>query len=107
MPEYDFLQVDVFTNKPFRGNALAVVLRAEGLSTEEMQRIARWTNLSETTFLLPATKPEADYLVRIFTPASELPSQATRVWAARMRCWSEEGPSQGTGDSCRSAARAC
>ena len=68
-----FKQVDVFTTKPFWGNAVAVVLDAEGLSPEEMQRIAAWTNLSETTFVLPPTSPEADYRLRIFTPRVELP----------------------------------
>jgi PhzF family phenazine biosynthesis protein len=68
-----FQQVDVFSPEPFRGNPLAVVLDAEGLSTEEMQDFSRWTNLSETTFLLPPTSPEADYRVRIFTLARELP----------------------------------
>ncbi len=68
-----FKQVDVFTDAPFLGNPVAVVLDAEGLDTEQMQRIANWTNLSETTFVLPATEPGADYQVRIFTPASELP----------------------------------
>ena len=68
-----FQQVDVFGARPFAGNPLAVVLDAEGLSTEEMQGFARWTNLSETTFLLPPTSQEADYRVRIFTLARELP----------------------------------
>src|SRR5919205_1484012 len=66
-----FTQVDVFTAQPFLGNPVAVVLDGEGLDTQSMQRIARWTNLSETTFLLPSTR--ADYRVRIFTPAQELP----------------------------------
>jgi PhzF family phenazine biosynthesis protein len=65
--------VDVFTEAPFKGNPVAVVLDAEGLSAEQMLAIARWTNLSETTFLLPPTRAEADYRLRIFTPASELP----------------------------------
>ncbi|WP_203423779.1 PhzF family phenazine biosynthesis protein [Sinorhizobium sp. BG8] len=65
--------VDAFSNRPFLGNPVAVVLDAEGLSDAEMQAIARWTNLSETTFLLPATAPGADYRLRIFTPRSELP----------------------------------
>lgn len=65
--------VDAFSNKPFMGNPVAVVLDAEGLGDAEMQTIARWTNLSETTFLLPATSAEADYRLRIFTPRSELP----------------------------------
>jgi PhzF family phenazine biosynthesis protein len=68
-----FRQVDVFTEAPFRGNPVAVVLEAEGLSTDEMQRIAHWTNLSETTFVLAPTAAEADYKVRIFTPVAELP----------------------------------
>ena len=65
--------VDVFTSTPFRGNPLAVVLDAAGLDTETMQAVAAWTNLSETTFVLPAERPEADYRLRIFTPRSELP----------------------------------
>jgi PhzF family phenazine biosynthesis protein len=66
-----FKQVDVFTERPFFGNPVAVVLDAEGLDTAAMQRIACWTNLSETTFLLPSSK--ADYRLRIFTPLQELP----------------------------------
>lgn len=68
-----FQQIDVFGAEPFTGNPLAVVLDAEGLSTEEMQHFARWTNLSETAFLLPATSAAADYRIRIFTLARELP----------------------------------
>ena len=68
-----FCQVDVFTATAYRGNPLAVVLDGSGLDDETMQRFARWTHLSETTFLLPATLPEADYRVRIFTPGGELP----------------------------------
>jgi len=66
-----FKQVDVFTDRPFLGNPVAVVVGAEGLDTAAMQRIACWTNLSETTFLLKSTK--ADYRLRIFTPRQELP----------------------------------
>lgn len=65
--------VDVFTSTPLRGNPVAVVLDAEGLDTEMMHAVAAWTNLSETTFLLPPERPEADYRLRIFTPRSELP----------------------------------
>lgn len=65
--------VDVFTATPYRGNPVAVVLDGEGLGTEDMQRFARWTNLSETTFLTPPTGRGADYAVRIFTPTEELP----------------------------------
>ncbi|UVO07039.1 PhzF family phenazine biosynthesis protein [Pectobacterium polonicum] len=68
-----FKQVDVFTQQPFKGNPLAVVMEAKGLTDAQMQDIARWTNLSETTFVLPATDPLADYHVRIFTPESEMP----------------------------------
>ena len=72
-----FKQVDVFTATPYLGNPLAVVLDGSGLSTEQMQHFTNWTNLSETTFLLPPT-PEgaragADYRVRIFCPGRELP----------------------------------
>jgi PhzF family phenazine biosynthesis protein len=65
--------VDVFTDRPFLGNPVAVILDADGLDTTTMQRIARWTNLSETTFLLRADAPGADYRLRIFTPDRELP----------------------------------
>jgi PhzF family phenazine biosynthesis protein len=68
-----FAQVDVFTTTPYSGNPVAVVLDAAGLSTEEMERFARWTNLSETTFVLAASDDAADYRVRIFTPTAELP----------------------------------
>ncbi|MBL8928614.1 MAG: PhzF family phenazine biosynthesis protein [Kineosporiaceae bacterium] len=68
-----FMQVDVFTSEAYLGNPVAVVLDAEGLDTEAMQVFARWTNLSETTFVLPPTQPGADYAVRIFTPVAELP----------------------------------
>jgi PhzF family phenazine biosynthesis protein len=68
-----FQQVDVFTTVPYAGNPVAVVLDADGITTEEMQRFARWMNLSETTFVLPPTSAEADYRVRIFTPVLELP----------------------------------
>ncbi len=68
-----FAQVDVFTGTPYRGNPLAVVLDGSGLSTEAMQAFTDWTNLSECTFVLPPTKAEADYRVRIFCPGRELP----------------------------------
>jgi len=68
-----FLQVDVFGDGGNTGNPLAVVYDADGLSDQEMQAFAIWTNLAETTFLLPATEPRADYRVRIFTPSGELP----------------------------------
>lgn len=68
-----FQQVDVFSSLRFGGNALAVVADADDLDTATMARFAKWTNLSETTFLLRPTAPEADYRVRIFTPLQELP----------------------------------
>src|SRR6185436_12930549 len=68
-----FKQVDVFTRVPFAGNPVAVVLDGEGLTTAQMQGIAAWTNLSETTFVLPPSSAAADYLLRIFTPRMELP----------------------------------
>src|SRR5690606_32494243 len=68
-----FAQLDVFTARPQRGNPLAVVLEAEDLGVADMQRVASWTNLSETTFLLPPSVPGADYRVRIFTRSGELP----------------------------------
>lgn len=68
-----FKQVDVFSEVPFKGNPLAVVFDADGLGDNEMQAIARWTNLSETTFICKPLDPAADYLVRIFTIDGELP----------------------------------
>ena len=67
-----FIQCDVFTSSPTRGNALAVVVDGEGLTDAKMQTFAAWTNLAETTFLLPPTVREADYKVRIFTPGREM-----------------------------------
>uniref|UniRef100_UPI00286BEB81 PhzF family phenazine biosynthesis protein n=1 Tax=Polaromonas sp. TaxID=1869339 RepID=UPI00286BEB81 len=68
-----FKQVDVFSATPYFGNPVAVVLDGAGLSDEAMQRFARWTNLSETTFVLPPVDASADYQLRIFTPGGELP----------------------------------
>ena len=73
MPTLPFQQVDVFTAVPFMGNPVAVVLEGDALSVEQMQAIARWTNLSETTFICSPTDPGADYRLRIFTPKNELP----------------------------------
>jgi PhzF family phenazine biosynthesis protein len=72
MQQRNFKQVDVFSGTPYRGNPLAVVLDGTGLSDEQMQHFARWTNLSETSFLLPPQRDAADYRVRIFTPGGEL-----------------------------------
>lgn len=68
-----FEQVDVFSEQPFQGNALAVVVAADQLNTEQMRAFAAWTQLSETTFVLEPTSPAAHYRVRIFTPLRELP----------------------------------
>lgn len=73
MASLPFYQIDVFTDQPFRGNPVAVILDADGLSEAHMQRIANWTNLSETTFVCRPEHAEADYRLRIFTPQSELP----------------------------------
>ncbi len=71
MQEFSFKQIDVFTELPFWGNPVAVVFDADGLSDDEMQKIARWTNLSETTFVQSSDR--ADYKLKIFTPGMELP----------------------------------
>lgn len=68
-----FKQVDVFTSSAFNGNPLAVIMDAQGLSDSQLAAIARWTNLSETTFVLPPQDAQADYRVRIFTVEGELP----------------------------------
>jgi PhzF family phenazine biosynthesis protein len=68
-----FAEVDVFTDVPYRGNPLAVVLDGNGLTDHQMQQFANWTNFSETTFLFPPTSTDADYRVRIFTTSMELP----------------------------------
>jgi len=70
---FKFQQVDVFSTKPLKGNPLAVVVGADDLTDAQMAAFANWTNLSETTFLLAPTSPEADYRLRIFTPETELP----------------------------------
>ena len=71
--ERPFKQVDVFGSGPYSGNPVAVVLDGRGVSDADMQRLANWTNLSETTFVLPPEDPDADYRLRIFTPVEELP----------------------------------
>ncbi|WP_329531620.1 PhzF family phenazine biosynthesis protein [Streptomyces sp. NBC_01450] len=85
-----FVQVDVFSTSPYRGNPVAVVLDGADLTDEEMQRLARWTNLSETTFVLPPTLPEADYRLRIFTPQNELPF-AGHPTLGSARAWLDGG----------------
>jgi PhzF family phenazine biosynthesis protein len=85
-----FAQVDVFTETPYAGNPVAVVLDAVGLTAPEMQRFSHWTNLSETTFVLPADDPSADYQVRIFTPVEELPF-AGHPTLGTCHAWLESG----------------
>ena len=85
-----FVQVDVFSTSPYSGNPVAVVLDGTDLSDEEMQGLARWTNLSETTFVLPPTVPEADYRLRIFTPGGELPF-AGHPTLGSARAWLDGG----------------
>ena len=85
-----FIQCDVFSPLAAQGNGLAVVLDGEGLSEEEMRRFARWTNLAETTFLLPPTDPTADYRLRIFTTTRELPF-AGHPTLGSAHAWAEAG----------------
>ena len=85
-----FTQVDVFSATPYLGNPVAVVLDGTDLAGEEMQRLARWTNLSETTFILPSAAPEADYRLRIFSPGSELPF-AGHPTLGSARAWLDNG----------------
>src|SRR5262249_52791266 len=91
MKSLSFQQVDVFTSVPFKGNPVAVVLDGDALSSEEMQSIAAWTNLSETTFVCAPIDQRADYRLRIFTPRRELPfaghptiRSAHAMWRGRL-----------------------
>lgn len=72
MKQRRFIQCDVFSPIPTQGNGLAVIVEAEGLSDNQLQTFAAWTNLAETTFLLPPTDPVADYKLRIFSPGREM-----------------------------------
>src|SRR5215469_13119658 len=92
-----FRQVDVFSSEPFRGNPVAVVLDADGLTGEDMQRFAHWTNLSETTFVLRPDDAGADYQVRIFTPTTELPF-AGHPTLGTCHAWLEAGNQPRTAD---------
>lgn len=94
----EFRLVDVFGSGPWSGNPLAVITGADDLSTEEMQRITRWLNLSETAFLLPSTTPEADYRVRIFTLAHELPF-AGHPTLGSCHAWLEAGGQPHSGEA--------
>ena len=92
-----FVQVDVFTTEPLRGNPVAVVLDGSGLDDDQMAALANWTNLSETTFVLPPEDPSADYRVRIFTPVQELPF-AGHPALGTAHAWLEAGGSPQRGD---------
>lgn len=89
-PARSFIQVNVFSSLPTLGNPVAVVTEGEGLSDEQMQDFARWTNLSETTFISAPTNPRADYRLRIFTPGGELPF-AGHPTLGSAHAWLESG----------------
>jgi PhzF family phenazine biosynthesis protein len=91
MPRHrSFAQVDVFSPTPYLGNPVAVILDAEDLEDADMRRMARWTNLSETTFVLPPATPAGDYRLRIFTPGGELPF-AGHPTLGSAHAWLERG----------------
>ncbi len=92
-----FAQVDVFAETPYRGNPVAVVLDGDGLDGAAMQRFAAWTNLSETTFVVPPSSPDADYGLRIFTPTGELPF-AGHPTLGSAHAWLEHGGTPRSGD---------
>jgi len=100
LPNYNFIQLDVFTDRTFCGNPLAVFPEAEGLSDKRMQQIAREMNLSETVFVLPSEKEEVSRRLRIFTPTSELPFAGHPV-VGTWNCLAREGvvplPENGNG----------
>ena len=102
--ELTFQQVDVFASKAFQGNPLAVVVGADALSDTQMAQIANWTNLSETTFLLKPTHPEADYRVRIFTPHTELPF-AGHPTLGSAAVWQALGADHRPNTSCRNVVQ--
>ncbi len=87
---HPFAQVDVFSSTPYLGNPVAVALDAAELDDDTMLRVARWTNLSETTFVLPPSNPDADYRLRIFTPGGEL-SFAGHPTLGSAHAWLEQG----------------
>src|ERR1043166_692503 len=100
MPNYNFIQLDVFTNRAFAGNPLAVFPEAEGLADEQMQQIAREMNLSETVFVLPSDKESVLQRLRIFTPGTELPFAGHPI-VGTWNCLAREGvvplPENGNG----------
>lgn len=102
--KYAYKVVDVFTQTSFTGNPVAVVLDAQGLDTQAMQAIASWTNLSETTFVLPPRAEGADYRLRIFTPRSELPFAGHPTLGSAHAILEAGAPRHGMGGWCRSVA---
>src|ERR1043166_2924654 len=90
MPNYNFIQLDVFTDRAFAGNPLAVFPEAEGIADDQMQQIAREMNLSETVFVLPSDKEGVTRRLRIFTPGSELPFAGHPI-AGTWNCLAHEG----------------
>jgi PhzF family phenazine biosynthesis protein len=92
-----FAQVDVFASERYRGNPVAVVLDGDGVDDEAMRQFASWTNLSETTFVVPPVSPEADYGLRIFTPGGELPF-AGHPTLGSAHAWLEAGGTPASGD---------
>lgn len=100
---HSFVQVDVFATSPYSGNPVAVVLDGTDLSEGQMQQLARWTNPSETMFVLPPTVPVADYRLRIFTPGGELPLAGHPRSAPHVPGWTAAAPRSTPSTSCRSA----
>ncbi|AIY02604.1 phenazine biosynthesis protein PhzC/PhzF [Arthrobacter sp. PAMC 25486] len=96
MTSLRYSEIDVFSDTPYRGNALAVVHDADGLSSADMQQFANWTNLAETTFLLAPADPQADYRVRIFTASEELPF-AGHPTLGTAKAWLDAGGTVGPG----------
>jgi len=102
-----FQQVDVFTAVPFKGNPVAVVLDGDELSSAQMQSIAAWTNLSETTFVCTPTDQRADYRLRIFTPKRELLRRSShdRIGPRRVTPWPQTHGRRPPGAAVRKGAR--
>ena len=94
MSHVAFKQVDVFTDTPYRGNPVAVVLDAQGLTGDQMQRIANWTNLSETTFVLPPLSLAPTTGCASLPRSLNCPSPVTLPWVRRMPCWRRGGSHQ-------------
>lgn len=105
MSTRNYSELDVFSATPYRGNPLAVVHDATGLTGEEMQRFAKWTNLAETTFLLPPTHPKADYRLRIFSASQEFPFAGHPTLGSAAAWLAAGGVPKTDGSSCRSAAQ--